>query len=355
MFKFVILLCACTTLATAGFYPIGIQVTSWNLLSPRYNFLPWFPMAQQFLQYIVDAIRYIAIMLNIRIMSDSDVYMFQEVSINAACLTNSSYIVGGGNWEPISQLMVELGYECHLAFHDQRHWWKYYDYEACDEYNSYTPTGNAVCVKSSSFSNIRFGSHMLNNGSALAVATVDYQQSQNLTFASIHLDSDVVGIRNAEFRTTFMDIYPASEPGIVVICGDMNTAQDFGAFKNLLDNSGYTDPVYDFMKATGQLALSVPSQALGTGWYANTQHKKGIDFCLVKIGSAIVDPALALGDGTRYGYPEGTRSGVVDFQLWTKYPASRGVDSMEPYRTGEAMQACGSDHFPYRALLKLQN
>ncbi len=356
MLKFLAFIFVCSALVTADFYPEEVKITTWNVLSPRYNFIPWFPMASQFLQYIVDAVRYVTVSLNIHLMSDSDVFMFQEVSINAACLTNSSYIVGGGNWEPLSQTMTELGYQCHIAFHDQRHWWKYYDYDTCDKYNTYTPTGNVICVKTASFSNIRFESHLLNNGSAIAVALVDYKQTSNLRYVTVHIDSDIQGQRNQEFDEIFTVLYPATEPGIVVVCGDMNTAQQFGAFKHRLDASGYTDPVYDFMKATGQLALAVPSQALGTGWYSNNQHEGNIDFCLVKIGTAIADPVLKVGDGSLYGYPNATRSGVVDFKLWTKYPAPNPnrVDTMEPYRTGEAMQACGSDHFPYRFTAHLQ-
>lgn len=356
MLKFLAFIFVCSALVTADFYPEELKITTWNLLSPRYNFIPWFPMASQFLQYIVDAVRYVAIMSNIRLMTDSDVFMFQEVSINAACLTNSSYIIGGGNWEPLSQTMSELGYQCRISFHDQRHWWKYYDYDTCDKYNSYTPTGNVICVKTTSFTNIRFESHLLNNGSALAVALVNYKQTPNVRFVSIHLDSDIQGQRVQEFDETFMTIYPSTAPGTVVVCGDMNTDQEFGSFKHRLDVSGYTDPVQDLMKAIGQLFLAVPSQALGTGWYSNNQHTKNIDFCLVKEGTVIADSALKVGNGALYGYPNATRSGVVDFQLWSKYPAPQPnrVDSMEPYRTGEAMQACGSDHFPYRFTAHLQ-
>lgn len=352
----------CCVAVSAVYYTASIKIVSINALSPRYNFWPWFPVAPAFLQYMVDAIRYVTLLGHFYSMSDADAFVFQEVSINAACLSNTSYIIGGGNWEPISQSMASLGYTCHIAFHDSRHWWKYYDYDTCDKYNSYTPTGNAVCVKTASFSNIRFESVLLNNGSALAVALVDYQQETNVRIISSHEDSDVQGTRVEEFDQTFFELYPVSEPGIVIVCGDYNTRKDFGSFQHRLDSSGYTDPVEDLFKATGQLEKLVPSQALSTGWYSNAQHAStarhsgNIDFCLVKLGSAIADPVISKGDGSLYGYPNSTQSGVIDFQLWNRYPAPQANrnDDLEPFRTGEAMKAWGSDHFGYAATLHLR-
>lgn len=348
--------------ASATFYATPVKVVSINALSPRYNFWGWFPVAPEFLQYMVDLVRYVTLISHFYFMADADVFMFQEVSINAACLSNSSYIIEGGNWEPISGAMQSLGYQCHIAFHDSRHWWKYYDYDTCDKYNSYTPTGNGICVKTSSFSNIRFQSTLLNNGSSLAIAVVDYAQESNVTFISTHEDSDIQGQRVEEFDETFFELYPVSNPGIVVICGDYNTRKDFGSFRNRLARSGYTDPVEDLFRANGELERLVPSQALSTGWYANSQHASSsrhsgnIDFCLVKLGSAIADPVISVGDGSLYGYPNATRSGVIDFQLWTKYPSPdpNRYDTSEPYRTGEAMKAWGSDHFGYAATLRLR-
>lgn len=311
---------------------------------------------------MVDSIRYVALLSHFYSMSDADVFLFQEVSINAPCLVNTSYIIGGGNWEPISQAMEALGYSCHIAFHGQRHWSKYYSYDTCTDYNSYTPTGNGICVKSTSFSNIRFQSAMLINETTLAIAVVDYQQEKNVTIISSHEDSDVQGERVREFDATFFDLYPAAEPGIVIICGDYNTRKDFGSFKQRLDSSGYTDPVEDLFRANGEIERLVPSQALSTGWYSNAQHASSskhsgnIDFCLVKLGSAIAHSVISKGDGSLYGYPNSTQSGVMDFQLWTKYPAPdpNRHDEMEPFRTGEAMKAWGSDHFGYAASLRLR-
>jgi len=356
------LLLTCTLLVGAAYYTVPLKVVSINALSPRYNFFGWFPVAAEFLQYMLDSVRYATLISHFFSISDADVVNFQEVSINAACLSNTSYIIGGGNWEPISAAMQTLGYTCFIAFHDSRHWWKYYDYEACDQYNSYTPTGNGICVKTSSFSNIRFESALLNNGSALAIAVVDYADEKDVRFISTHEDSDIQGQRVQEFDETFLERYPASAPGIVVVCGDYNTRKDFGSFRNRLASSGYTDPVEDLFKANGELERLVPSQALSTGWYSNAQHavsarhSGNIDFCLVKTGSAIADPVVASGDGSLYGYPNSTRSGVMDFQLWTKYPSPNpnSYDTSEPYRTGEAMKLWGSDHFGYAATLRLR-
>jgi len=342
----------------AAYSEESINVTSINGLSPRYNNYSWYPLLPSFVQYLLDAVRYVVLIFHFYFMTNTNIFMFQEMSINAPCLTNSSVMINGGNWEPISSAMDTLGYDCYIGFHDERHWWKYYDYERCDQYNSYTPTGNGICVKRGTFSSVQYEYHQLVNGSALPAVKVTWN-GRNYTFASVHFDSDVVGIRNAELRAATQDIYPADLNNIVVMCGDQNTASDFGAYKHILQVSGYTDPHLDFLLATGQEEYIVPSQPLATGWYHqndNGQHRKNIDFCIVVQGGAIVNPKLFEGDGSLMGYPNSTISGVLDFGLWKKYPIQNPPrqDPNALLRNGEAMQIWGSDHFGYRVALKMR-
>jgi hypothetical protein len=338
--------------ATAEFLSAHLNISSINALSPVYNNPNYFELEPGYEIYYNDTFRVEKLISHFSSMLDINVYMFQEISLAAPCLTNAN-ITLLGNWDPIRLALESLGYVCSFGAHLSSHWSKYYDYEDCSVFNAYRPTGNALCLKISNFENISFFSEIINEGSTNVYANATFQGVKDLMLSSIHFDSDVAGIRREEFEETFFVNHPPRLDRPLIACGDYNTFWTPANLMYLYATSGYTDPLYNYALAMG-IDLR-PSQPLTEGWYNSANHRGPIDHCLVPIGSAILVPQLWKNSPALYGYPNSTLNGVIDFQLWTEYPVTgqQGFDSLEGIRNGETLKRWGSDHYGIAYSLKI--
>jgi hypothetical protein len=339
-------------LSGASYLESTLKIATINILSLVYNNPNWFVVAPGYDVYYNDTYRINTLLSHLDSMTDVSTFMFQEVSATAPCLTDSNILLPG-HLELLVAKMATLGYECEFAAHDIGHWWKYYDYDGCTAYNAYRPTGNLLCLKSVDFTAVAFYSESLNNGSSIVVADATFKGVRNMSLASIHFDSDVAGIRRQEFVTTFYDNHPPQLERPFIACGDYNTFWTPANLRHAYLDSGYTDPLYNYALATG--VIIPPSQPLTEEWYGSRNHRGKIDHCILPVGAGILYPQLWQNTESRYGYPDSTASGVMDFQLWAEYPApaKQGNDLNEPIRNGETLKRWGSDHYGVRYAIKI--
>lgn len=281
-------------------------------------------------------------------LSGVSAMMFQEVSVSAPCLTNSSIIIEG-LWPAQAALIEAKGFVCYHVPHDQQYWNKYYDYEDCSSPWAYGPSGVALCLNTSDYSDITFFDVGLSTGSHMAMANATFRGTRNRTLASIHFDSDVAGNRKQEFTETFYELFPPSLERPLIACGDYNTFWEPANLRSSYLNSGYYDPAYTLSVALQRPDIIKRSQTLTEGWYNSANHYGPIDHCLMPSGSSVAYYTPHKNNPALYGWPNSTLTGVVDTGIWARYPEIQGFDSNQDARNTAQLCENGSDHIAIMA------
>lgn len=272
-------------------------------------------------------------------------FFHQEVSDTTPCLNNESIILVG-SYPTIKAAQEARGFVCSFAANDMTYWSKYFDYDGCDAFNSWMLSGNVLCLNTSDFSDITFFPYRLSTGSFVAAANATFRGTVPMVLGSIHIDSDVAGIRRKEFKDLRARFNPYGDR-VVVLAGDYNTGWSSSNLQTEFASSGYLDPMWYLKQTNGSVIFSRRSQPLTNGWYGSDNHvDEQIDHVLFSPARvSVVTQVSVPGMDHLYGYPNATLTGVLDCQQWTTFPEIYSYDTNEPYRIAANLRTSGSDHY----------
>lgn len=312
-----------------------------NELQPEYNNLNYLTVPTGGGVYLNDTYRLGRNIADLAAQPYLSVVLLQEISQTTPCLVNPSIILPGTY--PVFKAYLEgRGLACNFGANTQSYWSKYFRYDTCNDYNSWRQSGNVVCVNTTEFTNIVFFTITLSTGSTVSAVNGTFKGFRNMTFVSVHVDSDVAGTRRDEIEELHV-LFPNAGANPVCMCGDHNTDLYSNNLQNIFEQSGHIDPMHVLAMMTQDPRLGYRSQPLTREWYNSHNHGR-IDRC--RCSSATFFPYFEYQSGPNFGYPNSTRTGVLDYGQWETLPELQGNDTNEPYRIQANLMTTGSDHYP---------
>ncbi len=276
-----------------------VKVLTFNILAPCWASPEYYPLKA--FPYLERTYRREKISNLLSRNKDADIFALQEVT------EEEFYYL---------QQALKNNYIGYHSLHSRDYWtnWSKND-------RPWEPNGNAIFLKKTRFSDIKFKDITLSSDGnhAAYVEVIDNKTHQRMRAVSIHLDSDKSANRKKEFQA-LLQYLPPRDDVIDVIAGDFNTHPNSLAVKE----AGFVN----ILNSLGVNKVTCPS-------YTSNFKNPNV---------GIIDHVLI-----RHGNPLSGQ--VIDFGLLEIYPNSKDRKN----RVNASIQLSGSDHFPVEGAFVAKN
>ena len=311
-------ICTFNILAPVWAQPIYYPDSSHSKLSWSYRL----PIIETFLNIIKDSCSIICL----QEVTDDYTEIIDGVIYNRVGTYNDLKNIFGNSWHAI------------FVANDINYWNNWYANDPTSPYAK-IKHGTAVFLKKSVFIQFTLTDLSLSNsGNHCAWIETSYND-QKYHIASIHLDSDNGGNRNAEFNDliNYANYRKTIDPSAhQIICGDFNTSTQEGNLSNDIRTSEFKNYLVELSKLTGiNLYESTRPAYYGHGYE--------LDHVIIR-GPSVNTNYMS---NAPHGLPSTTISGVIDYNVWVEYPITKPLLKVtNDSRIAKNFDNCGSDHFP---------